>query len=138
MQLNPYLYFNGTCEAAFKFYAKALNGKIDAMFPHTGTPAEQHVPAEWRDKIMHAKLDIGGEVLMGSDVPPGQSEGSPRGYSVSLNVDKPAEAERVFKALSENGTVKMPLQKTFWAERFGMLVDQYGTPWMINCQAPSA
>ena len=135
MQLNPYLYFNGTCEAAFKFYAKALNGKIDAMFPHAGTPAEQHVPAEWRDKIMHAKLDIGGEVLMGSDVPPGQSEGSARGYSVSLNVDKPAEAERVFKALSENGTVKMPLQKTFWAERFGMLVDQYGTPWMINCQA---
>jgi PhnB protein len=70
MQLNPYLTFNGQCETAFKFYEKCLGGKIEAMFRHTGTPAEQHVPPEWRDKIMHARLAVNGQVLMGSDAPP--------------------------------------------------------------------
>jgi PhnB protein len=134
MQINPYLFFNGNCEDAFKFYARVLGGKIEAMLPHEGSPAEGHVPAEWRKKIMHARLNVGGEVLMASDAPPGRSEGAMKGFSVSLNVDKAAEAERIFKALSEKGTVRMPLEKTFWAARFGMLVDQFGTPWMINCE----
>ena len=133
MQLNPYLMFNGQCEAAFKFYAKVLGGKIEAMFPHEGTPAEGHVPAEWRKKIMHARMTVGDKALMGSDAPPLHQENM-KGFSVSLGVDTPAEAERIFHALAEKGEVRMPIQETFWAQRFGMLVDQFGTPWMINCE----
>lgn len=133
MQLSPYLTFKGDCEAAFKFYEKSLGGKIVAMIPHAGTPAEQHVPPEWRSKIMHARLAIGDEVLMGSDAPPDRYE-QPQGFSVTLQVEKPADAERMFNALAEKGKVTMPIQQTFWADRFGMLVDRYGIPWMVNCE----
>ena len=133
MQLNPYLMFNGECRTAFEFYAKLLGGKIEAMMTHEGTPAAEHVPPEWRGKIMHARLAIGDKVLMGSDSPD-RSETGMKGFSVTLGIDKPAEAERIFHALAENGTVRMPIQKTFWAERFGMLTDRFGTPWMINCE----
>src|SRR4051812_36278309 len=91
MQLNPYLTFNGNCEAAFKFYEKVLGGKIVAMISHQGTPAEQHVPPEWRTKIMHARLAMGGEVLMGSDAPPERYE-EMKGFSVTLGIDDPADA----------------------------------------------
>jgi PhnB protein len=134
MQLNPYLMFDGRCEQAFKFYAKVLGGTIAAMIPHEGTPAAAHVPAEWRSKIMHARLTVGDKVLMGSDAPPDRYDGGMKGFSVTLGIDEPKEAERVFHALAEKGTVNMPIQETFWAERFGMLVDQFGTPWMINCE----
>ncbi len=136
MQIDPYLLFDGQCEAAFKFYEKILGGKIDAMMPHEGSPAAEHVPAEWRSKILHARLVVGDRVLMGSDAPPGRFEPM-KGFSVTLGIDEPEEAERLFNALSANGTIHMPLEKTFWAERFGMFVDQFGTPWMINC-APNA
>jgi PhnB protein len=132
MKLNPYLIFNGECEAAFKFYEHCLGGKIDAMMPHAGTPAEEHVPAAWRDKILHASMTIDGEVLMASDAPPDQYQ-KPQGFSVTLHIKDPAEAERVFDALAEGGTIQMPLEQTFWATRFGMLTDRFGTPWMINC-----
>jgi PhnB protein len=132
MQLNPYLTFNGQCEAAFKFYEKALGGKIEAMIPHTGTPAEQHVPPEWREKIMHARLIVNGQALMGSDAPPDHYK-EPKGFSVSLQFKDEAEGARVFNALAEGGKVGMPLQKTFWAAGFGTLVDRFGIPWMINC-----
>ena len=133
MQLNPYLTFNGQCEAAFKFYEQCLGGKIVAMVTHAGTPAEQQVPAEWRDKIIHARLVVGDEVLMGSDAPPDRYEAS-KGFSVTVGIDDPAKAERIFNALAEKGTVRMPFQKTFWALGFGMLVDRFGIPWMINCE----
>ena len=136
MQLNPYLTFNGQCEAAFKFYEKVLGGKIEAMIPHAGTPAEEHVSADWRDKIIHARLVVGDKILMGSDAPPEHYE-QMKGFSVSLGIEKPADADRIFGALAENGTVQMPIQETFWAQRFGMLVDRFGTPWMINCDKPS-
>jgi len=136
MQVNPYLMFNGTCEAAFKFYEKVLRGKIEAMIPHKGSPAESHVPPEWKDKIMHARLVIGDEVLMGSDAPPDHFE-QPKGFSVAVNPTDPAEADRIFNALAENGTTTMPIQQTFWAERFGMCVDRFGIPWMVNCAKPS-
>ena len=135
MQLNPYLTFNGQCEAAFKFYEQCLDGKIVAMVTHAGTPAEGQVPAEWRNKILHARLAVGNEVLMGSDAPPERYEKS-QGFSVTLGVDDPAQAERMFKALGEKGTVQMPIQETFWAVRFGMLIDRFGIPWMINCEKP--
>ena len=133
MQLNPYLLFNGQCEAAFRFYEKCLGGKIEAMMTHAGTPAEQQVPSEWRNKILHARLTVSDQVLMASDAPPERYE-KPQGFSVSLNIDNAGEAERIFRALSENGKVHMPMQQTFWAARFGMCVDRFGTPWMVNCE----
>ena len=133
MQLNPYLLFNGQCEAAFKFYEKCLGGKIEVMLTHAGTPAEEHVPAEWRDKILHARLVVDDSVLMASDAPPGGYQ-QPQGFSVSLQLKDPEKAERIFHALAEGGTVQMPFEETFWAARFGMLKDQFGIPWMINCE----
>jgi PhnB protein len=137
MNINPYLGFNGECEAAFKFYASVLGGKIEAMIPHEGTPAAEHVPPDWRNKIMHARLSVNGNVLMGSDAPP-PHRAEPKGFHVSINVQNPAEADRIFHALAEKGTVEMPIQQTFWASRFGMLVDRFGIPWMINCDPSGA
>jgi PhnB protein len=137
MQIHPYLFFNGDCEAAFRWYAEVLGGTIEAMVPHTGTPAEEHVPPEWRAKIMHASLTVGDQRLMASDVPPDQRQ-TPQGFSVSLHIDDVAEAERVFAALVDGGTVTMPMEETFWALRFGMCTDRHGTPWMINCSRPDA
>ncbi|MGH9339795.1 MAG: VOC family protein [Acidobacteriota bacterium] len=97
--------------------------------------AEQ-VPSEWRNKILHASLIVGDKVLMGSDSPPEHCEET-KGFSVSLGIDDAGDAERIFHALAENGTVRMPIQKTFWAARFGMLVDQFGIPWMVNCEQAS-
>jgi PhnB protein len=133
MQLNPYLMFNGQCEAAFKFYAQVLDGQIVMMLNHRDSPVAGETAPEWLDKILHARLQVGDMVLMGSDSPP-QYQERPQGFSVSLGIDTPDEAERIFNALAENGTVRMPLQQTFWAARFGMLVDQFGIPWMINCE----
>jgi PhnB protein len=133
MELSPYLNFNGQCEAAFKFYEQCLGGKIEAMTTHGNSPMAEHVAPAWKDKILHTRLVAGAAVLMGSDVPPEHYE-EPKGFAVSLSIDKPAEAERIFNALAEKGTVRMPLQQTFWAVRFGMLVDRFGTPWMINCE----
>jgi PhnB protein len=133
MKLTAYLTFNGDCEAAFKFYERCLGGKIEMMMPHAGTPAEGQVPPEWLDKIMHARLSVGDELLMGSDAPPDRYE-APQGFSVSIQIKNPADAERIFAALAEKGTVQMPIQQTFWAARFGMLVDQFGIPWMVNCE----
>jgi len=133
MQLNPYLSFNGQCETAFKFYERVLGGKIIAMMTYAGSPMEDQTASEWRNKIMHARLSVGDEVLMGSDAPPNRYQ-EMKGICVTLGIDDPNDAERIFHALSENGTVQMPIQKTFWAARFGMLVDQFGTPWMINCE----
>ena len=133
MQLNPYLTFNGQCEEAFKFYAQSLGGKIVAMMTHEGTPMAKNTPPEWLKKIIHARVMVGDKILMGSDAPPDHYKPM-QGFSVTLGIDEPAEADRVFHALSQGGTVTMPIQETFWARRFGMLVDRFGTPWMINCE----
>jgi PhnB protein len=135
MQLNPYLSFDGRCEAAFKFYEKVLGGEISAMVTFGETPMKEQMPAEWHGKIAHARLIIGDHVLMGGDPPPEHYQ-APKGITVTLTIDEPAEAERLFKALSEGGTVTMPIAETFWAPRFGMLVDQFAIPWMVNCERP--
>jgi PhnB protein len=136
MQITPYLTFNGNCAEAFRFYAESLGGTIEMMMSHGDSPVAAQVPKEWHSAIMHARLKVGDAVLMASDTPPEQGQ-TPQGFSVSLGVDTPAEAERVFKALADGGTVRMPLQQTFWAQRFGMLVDRFGIPWMVNCEAPA-
>lgn len=133
MQSNIYLFFDGECEAAFKFYEQCLGGKIDAMMTYGDAPMSQEFPSEQRDRIMHANLTVGGMVLMGSDTPPDGFK-KPQGFSVNLQFDDRVEAERIFQKLAENGTVRMPFQETFWSTRFGMLVDRFGTPWMINVQ----
>jgi PhnB protein len=133
MQLNPYLLFNGDCEQALKYYEQTLGGKIESMMTFAGTPAAEHVPAEWGNKVLHGSIKIDGDELMVSDAPPGHYE-TPKGISVSLSLNDRAKAERIFNALAENGTVQMPFEKTFWASGFGMCVDRFGIPWMINCE----
>jgi PhnB protein len=136
MQLNPYLIFPGQCEAAFKFYEKSLGGQSSMMMTYGESPMSEQVPLEWRGKIMHARMVVGDNVLMGSDVSADRYE-QPQGFSVSLSVKDPAEAERIFHELEQDGKVQMALQKTFWSARFGMLVDRFGVPWMINCEQAS-
>jgi PhnB protein len=133
MQMNPYLTFNGKCETAFKFYEKVLGGKIAMLMRYGESPMAAQTAPEAKDHVMHARLQVGDMVLMGSDAPP-QMYTPMNGFSVCLGLDKPDEADRVFAALAENGTVRMPIQETFWARRFGMLIDQFGTPWMVNCE----
>jgi PhnB protein len=135
MKLNPYLSFNGQCEAAFKFYEKCLNGQIMMMMRYGESPTAEQTPADFRDKVMHVTMSFDDQILQGADVPPQRYE-KPQGVFLSLNVESVPEAERIFAALSEKGTVQMPIQQTFWAKRFGMLADQFATPWMINCVNP--
>jgi PhnB protein len=127
------LNFDGQCKEAFTFYQQVLGGSIATMETHGESPMREHTPLEWRDRILHARLVVGDQELMGSDSPPNQHL-KPQGFSVSLNFDDPAEAQRVFVALADGGAVQMPLQETFWASQFGMLVDRFGIPWMVNCE----
>jgi PhnB protein len=132
MQVNPYLYYNGNCEAAFKFYEKVLGAEIEMMMTHESAPKGMPIPSEWKKKIMHARLSLDGEVIMASDSPPDRFS-QPQGFSVSLQIEDAADAERKFKALSEGGTVQMPFAATFFAKGFGICVDQFGIPWMVMC-----
>jgi PhnB protein len=136
MQLNPHLIFGGECEAAFKFYEQCLGGKIQAMMTWGDSPMADQVPSEWRDKIIHATLIVGETALGGGDAPPDRYE-APRGFAVTIQLEDPTEGERIFNALAENGTVQMPFQQTFWAVGFGMCVDRFGIPWMVNCGQPA-
>lgn len=132
MQTSLHLNFNGECEAAFRFYERTLGGKVDFLMPYEGSPAAEQVPAEWRKKVLHAHLSLNGQSLMGCDAPPARYQ-QPQGFSVSVSIRDAGEAERIFRALEEGGQVRMPMQETFWADRFGMLVDRFGIPWMVNC-----
>ena len=134
MELSTYLHFNGNCEEAFQFYEKCTGGKIEAMLTHAGTPASEQVPPEWQGKILHARMKIGNQALLASDVPPGRHS-QPQGFSVSLSMPDAKEGERIFNALAEGGSISMPFQKTFWAAGFGMLTDRFGIPWMLNCES---
>lgn len=134
VQLTPYLNFDGRCAEAFRWYEQLLGGKLE-ISTHGESPMAAEVPPDWQDLVIHARLAVGDAVLMGSDSPPGDHV-RPQGLWVSLGVEDPGEAERIFAGLAENGTVAMPLEKTFWAERFGMVTDRFGTPWMVNCEPP--
>ncbi len=136
MRWNPHLTFNGQCEAAFKFYEKCLGGTIVMMMSYGDSPMAEQTPLDWRNKILHATFALGDQILTGGDAPPGSYE-KPRGFSLLLNVAAAEEADRVFEMLAEKGEVQLPVQETFWALRFGILVDQFGTPWMINCGNPA-
>jgi PhnB protein len=132
MKMSTYLNFDGRCAAAFDYYAQCLGGRITMLTKHGDTPMAEQVGADWRDKVVHAELEFGEQMLMGSDVPPGMYE-APRGFSVQLEFEDIADGERVFDALADGGTVAMPFAETFWAKRFGMVTDKFGIPWMFNC-----
>jgi len=132
MQVNSYLFYNGNCEAAFKFYEKVLGAKVEMMLRNEEAPESMPSPPDRKKKIMHGRISIDGEVLMASDAPPEHFH-KPQGFSISLTVADPVDAEHKFKALSEGGSVNMPFGKTFFSKGFGMCVDQFGIPWMVKC-----
>ena len=134
LEVSAYLSFRGNCEAAFRFYEEVLGAKPGLLFRYADSPAADVVPDGWDNKIMHGSVRIGQHLLEGADVPPGRYE-EPKGFSLSLNVSSPDEAERLFEQLGDGGRIVYPIAKTFWSERFGMVVDRYGIPWMINCEA---
>jgi PhnB protein len=130
-QLDAYLFFDGTCAEAMRFYERTLGGKIDMMMTHGESPMAAQAAPGSADRIMHARLTLGGRSLMASDAMAGQHHGM-HGFSLSLVYPTVAEANRIFEALGAGGRVTMPMQKTFWVEAFGMLVDRFGVAWMVN------
>ena len=132
-QLNAYLSFDGNCAEAMKFYAGVLGAKLEALITYGQVPGGEPVPSSHADRIMHAYLVHKDFSLMAGDTPPGVSYGGIQGVMLALSYDTTAEAQRVFAALAEGGQVQMPIAETFWAHRWGMLIDRYGKPWMVNC-----
>ena len=130
-QLTAYLFFNGNCADAMRFYQRALGGNLD-LLTNADSPVAGQTPAGNDDRIMHARLVNDGLMLMASDSLVGHPYSGMNGFSVSLIYPTAAEAKRVFDALAQGGRVTVPLDKSFWAEAFGMVTDRYGTPWMVN------
>lgn len=131
IQLNPHLSFHRQCAEAFKFYEQHLGGKIESISNYARPQLKDQTPPEWRNTILYATVPVGNTVLMGSDTPPDLHE-EPKGFYLTVMIKDPADAERAFHALAENGKVHMPIQETFWPARFGKVVDRFGIPWMIN------
>lgn len=131
--LDSYLFFSdGRCAEAMRFYERTLGGRLEKIMTYGDSPDPQNCPAGAQDLVMHACLKLDGRLLMASDAPPGYPHHPMGGFALSLNYPSPQEARRVFDALLQDGQVTMPMQKTFWAETFGMLVDRFGTPWMVG------
>ena len=128
MQLHTYLNYGGNCEEAFRFYEQHLGGKITALMRHGEQPAMSEVPAEWNGKVLHARMNLGGTELLGADIPGYQPM---RSAYLSLTVESDAEADRIFRLLSDGGQIFMPMQETFFASRFAMFRDRFGTSWLI-------
>ena len=131
-QLDTYLFFDGNCADAMRFYERTLGGKLDLM-THGDSPMAAQMPPGSANRILHARLELdGGRLLMASDAMAGQPYDRMKGFSLSLIYSTVSEANQMFAALAEGGQITMPIAKTFWAEAFGMLVDRFGTPWMVN------
>ena len=131
MRLNIHLTFNGQCHEAFLFYAGCLGGEITTLLPYGSSPMAGTAPA-MRDRILHATLTLAEGRLTGVDVASEKYE-PPRGFTVQLNFDHPTRAEQIFSAPAAGGVTHLPLQQTFWATRYGIVTDRFGTPWEINC-----
>ena len=134
-ELTAYVSFKGDCEEAFRFYEEVLGAKLGLMFRYADSPMADVVPPGWDTRIMHGSITIAAQRLEGADVTPERYEEA-KGFSLSLNVPTAREAERLFERLCEGGRVVYAIEKTFWSERFGMVVDRFGIPWMINCETP--
>jgi PhnB protein len=126
------LNFNGECDAAFTLYQQCLGGTVTFRLAWGDSPMADQAPAEWRDKVLHATLQVGATAFSGADVLPSAYQ-RPRGFQVQLNLDDAEAAARIFSQFAEGGDVTVPLQQTFWAQRYGAVVDRFGIPWTINC-----
>ena len=133
--LDAYLFFDGTCADAMRFYERVFQGKLELLQTYAESPAASDVAPDRSQRIMHARLVIDGRALLASDAVSEDPFEGIRGFALSMNYETIEEAQRVFAELGDGGTVQMPLQQTFWARAFGMLVDRFGTPWMVNVNA---
>jgi|SRR6476620_4411800 PhnB protein len=130
VQLHTYLNYGGNCEEAFKFYEKHLDGKITMLMRHGEQPGNVDVSPEWKRAVLHARMNIGGTELLGADIPPDRFQPIRSAY-LSLTLGSDQEAERVYALLSDGGQIFMPMEETFFASRFAMLRDRFGTSWML-------
>jgi PhnB protein len=137
MQLHTYLNYGGNCEEAFRFYERHLGGKITMLMRHGEQPAPSGVPLEWKDKVLHARMDLGGTELLGADIPADRFQPIRSAY-LSLTLGSIEEAERIYALLSDGGQIFMPIEETFFANRFAMLRDRFGTSWMLLNPKPRA
>jgi len=135
MNLNPCigLFFNGQCEEALHFYERCMDAKIEFVMRWGESPMAQDAPPDWKDKVLHARFVIGGIAFTGGDALPGTYQ-SPQGFSILLSLYDTDETQRLFDALAANGTVRIPLQESFWARRFGEVKDQFGISWTLNLE----
>lgn len=136
--LDSYLFFDGQCAEAMRFYARTLGGKLEPLMKYSDSPDPNACAAGSGDLVMHTCLELDGRRLMASDAPPGHPAGKMGGFALSLHYSATQDAGRVFDALAQGGAVTMPLQKTFWVESFGMLTDRFGTAWMVSGGAQAA
>ena len=127
MKLDIYVNYRGTCEQAFRFYQQHLGGKITGMVKH-GEQPNPNIPADWKEKVLHGRIEIGDVVLMGADVPSAEPM---RSAYLTLTLDTEAETERVYALLTDGGEIFMKMEKTHFANRFAMLRDKFGTSWML-------
>jgi len=134
--LTSYLFFDGTCAEAMRFYERSLGGVLSPMRTYASAPVAQTQPSGMADRIMHAHLELNGQVIMASDSMIGEPYAGMHGFNLHLGYPTASEAERIFAVLAAGGQVRMRIQKTFWAEAFGMLVDRFGTPWMVSGDQP--
>ena len=130
MKLYTYLNYGGNCRQAFDFYIEHLDGKLVSVTTHGEQPESSKVPPEWRDAVLHARIEIGETVLLGADIPPDRFQPMRSAY-LTLVVDSIGEAERIYALLAEGGQIFMPMEETFFAHRFAMLRDRFGTSWML-------
>lgn len=128
MKLDIYVNYAGSCEEAFRFYEQHLGGKITGIRRHSEVPGQANIPADWSNAVLHARMEIGGTVLMGADIPGAEPM---RSAYLTLMLDSAEEAERVYALLSDGGEIFMKMEETFFASRFAMLRDRFGTSWML-------
>lgn len=133
MRLTTYVNFAGHCAEAFRYYEEHLGGRIGMMLTHAQAPGGSAVPPEWKDRVLHAHINLGGTILQGADIPSAQPM---RSAYLTLSVDSDGEAERVYAALADGGRVFMPMAETFFASRFGQLQDRFGVNWMVMHERP--
>jgi PhnB protein len=137
VQLHTYLNYGGNCEEAFTFYERHLGGKITMLMRHGEQPGGAPVPPEWSRAVLHARMTLGGTELLGADIPPDRFQPMRSAY-LSLTLGSDQEADRVFALLAEGGQIFMPMQETFFASRFAMLRDRFGTSWMLLHPRPGS
>ena len=135
MQLHTYLNYGGNCEEAFRFYEQHLGGKVTMLMRHSEAPNPQ-LPAEWKDKVLHARMNLGGTELLGADIPPDRFQPMRSAY-LSLTVDSDQEADRIYALLTAGGQIFMPMDDTFFASRFAMFRDRFATSWMLLHPRPN-